>query len=75
MRNWVVPAAVAFALTFAAPALAQDVTTGSVEHNWSVAGGKTRVLTLTAHKFNRPDVRVQVLCNGKGCRSRSRTSP
>ena len=35
MRNWVIPAAVAFALTFAAPALAQDVTTGSVEHNWT----------------------------------------
>src|SRR3954454_16530574 len=67
MRNWVVPAAVVLALTFAAPALAQDVTTGSVEHNWSVAGSKTRVLTLTAHKFNRSDVKVQVFCKGKGC--------
>jgi hypothetical protein len=67
MRNWVIPAAVAFALTFAAPALAQDVTTGSVEHNWSVSGGKTKVLTLTAHKFNRSNVKVQVFCKGKGC--------
>jgi hypothetical protein len=58
---------VALALTFAAPALAQDVTTGSVEHNWSVTGSKTKVLTLTAHKFNRTDVKVQVFCKGKGC--------
>jgi hypothetical protein len=67
MRNWVVPTAVVLALTFAAPAFAQDVTTGSVEHNWSVSGGKTRVLTLTAHKFNRSGVKVQVFCKGKGC--------
>jgi hypothetical protein len=75
MRNWVVPAAVALALTFAAPALAQDVTTGSVEHNWSVAGSKTKVLTLTAHKFNRSGVKVQVFCKGKGCPFKAKNVP
>jgi hypothetical protein len=66
-RSFAVPAAIAFALMFAAPSFAQKATTGSVSHNWSVAGGKTRVLKLTAHKFNRSGVKVQVLCNGKGC--------
>jgi hypothetical protein len=66
---------VALALTFAAPAFAQDVTTGSVEHNWSVAGSKTKVLTLTAHKFNRSGVKVQVFCKGKGCPFKAKNVP
>jgi hypothetical protein len=66
-KIFAVPAAIAFALMFAAPSFAQEATTGSVLHNWSVAGGKTRVLKLTAQKFSRPGVKVQVLCNGKGC--------
>jgi hypothetical protein len=67
MRLRTLTLAALLCLIGAAPAFAQEVTTGSVGHNWSVVSGKTKVLQLTAHHFNRSDVRVRVFCNGKGC--------
>lgn len=54
-------------LALLAPATSSAQTLGSVRHNWSVTGAKTRVVQLVVHKITPGNAIVEVTCDGKGC--------
>jgi hypothetical protein len=54
-------------LALLAPATSSAQTLGSVRHNWSVTGAKTRVVQLVVHKITPGNAVVEVTCDGKGC--------
>lgn len=51
---------------------AQEHTLGSVRHNWTVTGSKTRVNDLTVRRISPASARVEVTCSGRGCPFRER---
>ena len=61
----------AFLLTVAvaliAPATSSAETLGSVRHNWSTTGAKTRVVKLLVHDIAPTVATVEVTCDGRGC--------
>jgi hypothetical protein len=52
---------------------AAPVTTGSVQHNWTVLGGRTRIEALKVTGISPANATVTVVCHGGGCPFGSRS--